>query len=107
MMRIYRKVLRSPKSRVRDCLPYVGMFDPFAATRCEPACVGGITHISAPVSTRKWRPVIRFVTKKQRLVVGPTSLAASSDGAERFPAIRMAVGTYVRRYRISGGTSRE
>ena len=59
-MNIHGKTRWSPKLRVRDCLPYVGIGNPLAASRVnsvarEVRFIGGIKLTSAPVSTRKWR----------------------------------------------------
>lgn len=76
----------SPKFRVRDFLPNVGICEPFAAWRLNEswgrflsAGVGGRTLTAAPVSTRKVRWFVESCMCRRRLVVDrPGALVVAS-----------------------------
>ena len=90
-MKIHLKTRRRPKSSVIDRVPYVGMGEPLTArspNSClcfRSAAVGGMTLTSAPVSTRKRRPVFLSEIYNRRLGKWPVTLVAESEWPSRFP----------------------
>ena len=75
MINIQRKVLRKPRLRVSDFVPYVAIDVPLTADKEKPSCflrrsarVGGSTLTCAPVSTRKFKLFMRSVMCNRRHV---------------------------------------
>lgn len=65
----------------------------------------GMALTSAPVSTRKRRPVVMLVTKNKRLTLARVPLAASRGAMRSFPENYRVRCTFALRYRRYGGTS--
>ena len=98
-MNIHLKTRRRPKSSVIDRVPYVGMGEPLTA-RSPKSClcfrsaaVGGMTLTSAPVSTKKRRPVFLSEIYNRRLGKWPATLVAESERPSRFPPTCRGAGT--------------
>ena len=84
--------LRSPKLRLSDLVPKVGMGVPLAAlserlsvgSRLS-ALEGGITLTAAPVSTRYVSPLSLSLMCSRRLLKGPATFVAANGWPASFP----------------------
>ena len=91
MTKIQRNTRRSPRSSVRDRVPYVRIEEPLTARSPESclcfrsAAVGGMTLTSAPVSIRNRRPEFLSARNNRRLGRWPATLVAESEWPNRFP----------------------
>ena len=113
MRKIHRKVRRSPRLRVRDVVPKVAMLELLTAWSGVPAgreeqdnWATGKTLTSAPVYTKRRRPLIRSVTKNRRLGDRPEVLVAINTWPGRFPSTNRGRCTCGRRPQTDDDTSR-
>ncbi|CAH8612875.1 unnamed protein product [Schistosoma intercalatum] len=92
-MKTHVNLLRSPRSNISDCSPYVLIIDSLAATKDNLVLVvcclrerwSRMMLISAPVSTKKSEPEIRSLMWKRRLTCWPVTAAAITVWPLRFP----------------------
>ncbi len=91
IIKIQRKVLRKPRLRVNERVPYVAIGVPLTAESVKPSClrrrserVGGSTLTCAPVSTRKESLLERSVMCNRRHVSRPDVSVAANGWPARF-----------------------